>query len=591
MSRRYPWLILLSIVVIVACSIAIWSQFTPAFNAPFEVTQTGARSVTVQPLPGIALPAGLQSGDKLDLPAMDFDARFLILPLVNDDALYPGVSRNYQLAVNRGNAQLTVPVTSVNLSVLPAARTYTRWNTWSFIFNVLVMSVLALILLWRGRERAAVGLALWVIAGGFGIVVTNVHYDGLTGVVLIVTGEVLFLWARIGLYLMVDFLVSRTLSVRVRWLWRALFIAILAVGAVAQIGGSLLFLTVGWAGFLFPAWQAIWVMSYLIPVAMLFISYRSAPVAERLRLRWMLWSGALWVLAIGIFDIRPFGLLPSNILGNLGQLLAPMGFLYAVLRHRAVDVSVAIDRTLVYGSMTAIVIGILAALNSVLQHAALGTRASLLLQIVVPLALGIVLSQIRKYANKVIEQVFFRKRYLAEKALRRFAHRCGGYENTQELLTAAAQVIRQTTGTPGIAMYLRKDDAYIAVQRAGAVSYPESVKNDDAAFAAARAGQKDIDLLELPSILGADGQVFVMGQQGVMVCANRPGENYASDERKLLAYVARQVGTALDKLRVQETMKRLEVKASLVDAVLDGSLPASAKLKARAKQLAVAAAG
>ncbi|MGH2479748.1 MAG: hypothetical protein ACRDHW_08850, partial [Ktedonobacteraceae bacterium] len=385
----------------------------------------------------------------------------------------------------------------------------------------------------------------------------------------------LYLLARVGLYLMVDFLVGDSLSPRVLWLWRGLFILVLVVGFLIQMGGSVLFLLAGWAGLLYPSLQFIWVLSYLIPVAMLFISYRSAPVAERLRLRWMLWSGALWVLAIGIFDLRPFGLLPSNILGNLGQLLAPIGFLYAVLRHRAVDVSVAIDRTLVYGIVTALVVGILAALNSIVQHAALGTSASLLLQIVVPLALGIVLGQVKSYTGRIVERVFFRKRYLAEKVLRRFARHCGGYENSQELLAATVQAIYQKLGVPGVALYLRKDGQYQAAEQVGEGKYPENVKIDDAAFAAARSGQKDIDLSEIHSALGTDGYVFQMGAQAVMVCTNRPGEHYAADELKLLAYVARQIGMALSAIHARRSQEFVRAVASGVlkpDAVLEQAL-------------------
>ena len=95
-----------------------------------------------------------------------------------------------------------------------------------------------------------------------------------------------------------------------------------------------------------------------------------------------------------------------------------------------------------------------------------------------------------------------------------------------------------------------------------------------------------MDLSGLSSIVGSDGYISPMGSQTMLVCANRPGERYSSDERKLLTYFARQVGAALDQLHVKEAMKRLEAKASLVDAVLTGALPASAKLKARARELA-----
>lgn len=592
MSHRYPLLILLSLLMLAACAVGIWSQFTPAFNAPFTATLTDAHTVTVEPLAGVELPPDLLPGDKLDLPAMDFNARFLVLPLINDDAMNPGVSRNYLLVVHRDNERLTVPVVSVDLGAVPEASSYVRWAKGSYLFNVLVFVVLALLILWRGRERAAAGLALWVIANGCGVALINVQSDGVTGMTLIMTSETLFLLARIGLYLMVDFLVGPSLPAHILRLWRGLFVAVLIAGAVPQIAGSVLFLMAGRADLLYRPWQAVWVVSYLIPVAMLFLSYRSTPATGRLRLRWMLWSGAVWVLGIGIYDLRPFGFLASNILGSLGNVLGTIGFLYAVLRHRAVDVSVAIDRTLVYGSMTALVVGILAALNSVLQHAAIGTSASLLLQIVVPLALGIVLGQVRNNAEKIVERVFFRKKYLAGKALRRFARHCGQFEQSSELLQSAVEEIRRHLNVPGVAIYERRDGQYSLSQRGRELAYPPRVKPDDAVFVAARGGQKDIDLSELQSALGTDGYAFPMtapgGLQGLLVCANRPGEHFASDECKLLAYVARQLGTSLYALRMQESMRQVAAKVKLVDALASGALPASSEVQSRARELVTA---
>lgn len=273
-------------------------------------------------------------------------------------------------------------------------------------------------------------------------------------------------------------------------------------------------------------------------------------------------------------------------MGTLGNVLATIGFLYAVLRHRAVDISVAIDRTLVYGSVTALVVGVLAAVQSVVQHAALGTSASVLLQIVVPLALGIVLGQVRSYADKIVERVFFRHKYLAEKALRLFAQSCGSYENSGELRTATVRKVHQKLNAVSVAIYERGDTQYLQTNYAGPAAYPQTVGIDDEAFAAVRAGQEDIDLSGLHSSVGTNGFVCAMGRQAVLVCANRPGEHYAADERKLLRNIALQVGAALDALRMQEVVKQLKAKAGLVDAVLAGTLPASAKFKARARELA-----
>ncbi len=273
----------------------------------------------------------------------------------------------------------------------------------------------------------------------------------------------------------------------------------------------------------------------------------------------------MFVAAVFIGNTGILGLLASTLTFPFLVVIAMAGFLYAVLRHRVVDVSVVLDHTLVYGGMTALVVGVLAAVNSLVEHAALGTSASLLLQVIVPLALGIVLSRMRVYAERFVERVFFRRKYLAEKALRRFARHCSGYENTRELLAATVQIIRQKITAPGVAVYLRKDGQYMAAHREGEIAYPETIKADDAAMAAARANLKDIDLSELHSALGADGHVFPMGAQAVLVCANRPGEHYAADERKLLVTMARQVGVALHNMNMR-------VSLDFVRAVARGAL-------------------
>ncbi|MGH8415313.1 MAG: hypothetical protein ACRESX_11340, partial [Gammaproteobacteria bacterium] len=292
--------------------------------------------------------------------------------------------------------------------------------------------------------------------------------------------------------------------------------------------------------------------------------------------RWILWSSVIWVLGIILSNtpVSWLGPVASNVIYLVAYVITMAGFLYAVLRHRMVSISVVLDRTLVYGSVTAFVVGILAAVNSLAQHAALGSNASLLLQIIVPLALGIVLGQVRNYADRFVERVFFRRKYLAEKALRRFARHCDGYENSQELLTATAQIVHQKLLVLAVILYVRNSDQYIAAQRAGEVVYPETVKVDDAAFAAARSGATGIDLSQMHSVLGADGYVFQMGAQAIMVCANRPGEHYASDERKLLAYLARQVGAALNNINMRESL-------DFVRAVARGVLePAAARAHA-----------
>ena len=432
-------------------------------------------------------------------------------------------------------------------------------------FVVVPFGGIALLASWRGRDRAAAGLALWAIASVVGIAASSLPLDGRLGLSVQLGVGVLYLLARVGFYIMVESMMGSALTPRTRALWRGSFLLLLGVGAIQALGGRLIFVATGWAGFLLPQYGAALTAPYLVPVALLFVSYRHADGIQRLRLRWMLWSSVVFVAAVFIGNTGILGLLASTLTFPFLVVIAMAGFLYAVLRHRVVDVSVVLDHTLVYGGMTALVVGMLAAVNSLVEHAALGTSASLLLQVIVPLALGIVFSRMRVYAERFVERVFFRRKYLAEKALRRFARHCSGYENTRELLAATVQIIRQKITAPGVAVYLRKDGQYMAAHREGEIAYPETIKADDAAMAAARANLKDIDLSELHSALGADGHVFPMGAQAVLVCANRPGEHYAADERKLLVTMARQVGVALHNMNMR-------VSLDFVRAVARGAL-------------------
>ncbi|MGH8402272.1 MAG: hypothetical protein ACRESO_02535, partial [Gammaproteobacteria bacterium] len=497
------------------------------YGMPFNVDHhTGV----IEPIPGIPLPAGIQPGDQIDLSATQADTRIALLTGPKKPA-----GHTYELVIRRGSEHLTVPFKNADYSLDTDQRVrfVILWLSWTSLSGFLVLGIISLLSLWRGHGRSARGMALWAVSVLLATAAFLLPLDGYIGLSVFLGSNFLFLLARVGFYIMIESILAASLTPRMRFVWRGIFIVLLCVGAaIIQFGGPILFVTNGLMGWNATGYALIWTAGYLIPVLMLLVNYRKAGSEQRLRLRWALWSGIAWLLGIFFNNTSILGEPYSSMASNSVQLLGMCGFLYAVLRHRLMDVSVILDRTLVYGGVTAVVVGILAAVNTVVQHAALGTSASLLLQIVVPLALGIVLSRVRTYADRTVEQVFFRKKYLAEKALRSFARRCGHIERTDRLLEAATTAIRQNLGATGIAFYERRGNAYVCVRRDGEMTHPQQVNSDDDAFVAARGDYKEVDLSELHSTLGTDGYVFPMMahgvSQGVLVCANRPGEHYAA---------------------------------------------------------------
>jgi GAF domain len=178
-----------------------------------------------------------------------------------------------------------------------------------------------------------------------------------------------------------------------------------------------------------------------------------------------------------------------------------------------------------------------------------------------------------------VERVFFRKKYLAEKALRSFARHSGHIENVQRLLDISVAELRRHTRSPALALYEITEKGYARVRQSGDITYPPHLDNDDPAVVAARAERKAMELSDFTSSLGKDGCVIpitVLGRlRGVLVLANRPGEHFASDEKKLLTRVVRDVGAAWRILRARDNEE-------FVRAVARGTIkPTAAKRRAQ----------
>ena len=313
--------------------------------------------------------------------------------------------------------------------------------------------------------------------------------------------------------------------------------------------------------------------SYLVPVALLLASYRQADVVQRLRLRWLLWSSLVFVAAIFLNDTQWLGSTALALTPQLMLMLALTGFLYAVLRHRVVDVTVFLNRALVYAATTSLVLGLFALLESLIERTALGHGASLALEFAVPLGLGVALSTVHRRIDAIVERFLFRRQYRMETALRKFAEECAFVTQSENLFDLTVAQIARHTGAPRVALYQHISEAYVRVRQKGESVLPEQVDADDLAFIGLRARNAELDLDDTQSQLGRDGYAFPLMVRGTLLGAlivgQRHGEHYAADERELLFHVAHEVGAALFALRALESEAQAlasEARAQVIEA-------------------------
>jgi class 3 adenylate cyclase len=101
------------------------------------------------------------------------------------------------------------------------------------------------------------------------------------------------------------------------------------------------------------------IAAIFIALAATFARYRHGDPVERRQLKWF---GAVFLLAVVIFAFAP------DQLSFPGIALLPVGIGIAILRYRLYDIDLLINRTLVYGSVTAVLAAAFVVANIALQY-------------------------------------------------------------------------------------------------------------------------------------------------------------------------------------------------------------------------------
>ncbi len=562
MHRRYGFLILLSVLIVLASTYLIFAlNHRPGL--PFSIRVIDEHTAVVQPIPGIRWPPALRAGDQVDLTVLPRATRIAIGMTVGLSTL--PARRTYTFMIRRGGAAVAIPVKTARSNAFsPDSPMY--WVTLCF---GLLLAAIALLTIWRGRNRAAAGLALWAVAFLAGYDAGFVPSDGTVGLGLLLGAMSLILLARVGFYVMAESMLGGTLGRRALAWWRASFLLLLALGAARAVVAPVLFVATGWAELMRPEYGIALTSSYLVPVALLLVNYRRAPLAQRLRLRWMLGSSVLFVGGIFLSNTPLLGFFASVSISRFMFAMAMLGFLYAVLRHRVVDIAVVLNRALVYAATTSLLLGLLALLESLVERTTLGRGASLVLELAVPVGLGAALSTVHRRIESTVEQFLFRRQYREDTALRGFARECAFVTQAENLLDLTVGQMSLHTDAPWVAVYEYAPEGFVCTRQRGSHELTARLDVDDLALVKLRAHDAEVELGDTSSSLGPEGHVFPMRVRdrllGILVVGPRSDEQYAADERELFAHVAHEVGATLFALRAQASEERAKASEALLD--------------------------
>ncbi len=198
-----------------------------------------------------------------------------------------------------------------------------------------------------------------------------------------------------------------------------------------------------------------------------FVNFRAANGAERVRMRWVLttfgfgFGGLVISLAVLAFTGEADSWTQYLTLTIVAM---PFGLAYVILRHRMLDIGFVVNRALVYTGVSVVVVGTFIVFEWLLGHVIdEHSRASTVLQLAGALVLGLSVRFIHNSVDRYVDDLFFRERHEAERAVRRFAHEALLITDATELVDKTVDVAQRKMRLTACAFYTRYVGSYSPV--------------------------------------------------------------------------------------------------------------------------------
>jgi hypothetical protein len=193
----------------------------------------------------------------------------------------------------------------------------------------------------------------------------------------------------------------------------------------------------------------------LLAATSLIARLRRSRGMERQQLKWFAFGEAyvvsvfsgmgFWMFGFGLTLSSPIGQLAAT-LGVLSLAVVPITTGIAILRYRLYDIDIIINRTLVYGTVTALLAGLFAGLSILSQRLVLAitgqeSQAAVVLAALVVTAL---FQPLRARVQTVVDHRFYRRKYDAARTLERFASQIRDEVELDRLTAGLVAVVRET---------------------------------------------------------------------------------------------------------------------------------------------------
>ena len=217
-----------------------------------------------------------------------------------------------------------------------------------------------------------------------------------------------------------------------------------------------------------PLIEAFWYgVLGLVAVASLYVRFRHAGGVERQQIKWLAYAASLVVLgttlAYGVYGVtgaRWTWQVGITLLA-IGLVGAPIAVGIAISRYRLYEIDTLINRTLVYGALTAalamLYLGGVATTQAIFP-AFTGQEEQPQLAIVVStLVIAALFTPLRRRIQGFIDRRFYRRKYDARRTLEAFSAKLRDETDLDALSGDLVGVVRETIQPAHVSLWLRPD--------------------------------------------------------------------------------------------------------------------------------------
>lgn len=259
-------------------------------------------------------------------------------------------------------------------------------------------------------------------------------------------------------------------------------------------------------------------------LASLVVRYRRGTPTERRQLTWLLYAAAVLVIAVvadAVFGRGPV----TSAVGLAALAFVPVAVAIAVVRHRLFDIDLIVNRSLVYGVLTAGVAAIYALTTALLGGWLRGDET--LRAVLATAVAAAAFEPARRRLQRMVDRLLAGPHADPYRVLSQLAQRLHGEEHPEAVLAIVVESVARGLRLPYVAVDLADADLRRIAE------YGEPMTTD-----------VELDLTHRGRPIGR----LVAGDRG----ADDP---LAPAERQLLEDIARQAGTAVESCRLSHALQ------------------------------------